>query len=196
MSGAAKRPGDGRFNPLVSDLPDQGRHPRNTLVTDAPVQIPVVGAAANGVTPIAAFDAALLACGVGDVNLVSLSSIIPPGHSVAVIGDLPPADQPGFGDLTFAVMAEARAESGPAAAGLAWVNSPDHSGGLFLEGHGTDAGRIEADLKAGLHEMIAARPERPLDPGDIKMHIVSAPPSDEPICALVVAVFEARPFNQ
>ncbi|MBE3590760.1 MAG: arginine decarboxylase, pyruvoyl-dependent [Firmicutes bacterium] len=44
-----------------------------------PTRFALVSGAAEGREPLTAFDAALLAAGIGDVNLLKVSSILPPG---------------------------------------------------------------------------------------------------------------------
>ena len=168
--------------------------PSNSRQTDPAATIPIVAAWAEGITPIAAFDAALTRAGVGDVNLVSLSSIIPPAHSVRRVEPTSVAQDKGlaFGNLTFCVLAEQRARSGSVAAGLGWVADRSGRGGLFLEGHGPDATVVERELREGLVEMMALRPQ--FDFGKPDFEIVSGQASG-PSCALVVAIFESRPFT-
>lgn len=158
-------------------------------------RIPITGAWSPGVTPMAAFDAALLAAGVGNVNLVALSSIIPPSHTPARVAPSQVAEQLGWGDLTFCVMARHQADRGPVAAGLAWAAGAGRSttsGGLFLEAHGTNAEAVRDELEAGMQAMIKSRPETDFAAPDFE--IVTGE-SDGPSCAVVVAVFEHRPFN-
>jgi len=46
---------------------------------DVPTRYALVSASAEGRTPLTAFDRALLLAGVGNLNLVKVSSIVPPG---------------------------------------------------------------------------------------------------------------------
>lgn len=159
-----------------------------------PSTIPIVAAWAPGPTPIAAFDAALTKAGVGDVNIVSLSSIIPPDHQVEVaenesLNGRPPL---GYGDLAWCVMAEERADDGPVAAGLAWANDNGLGGGVFLEAHGTDQAAVRQELEAGIVDLMGRRPQ--LDFGRPEFAYASGE-ADGPSSALVVAVFETRAFN-
>lgn len=157
--------------------------------------IPVVAAWATGPTPIAAFDAALTDGGVGDVNIVSLSSIIPPAHRVEVVegSDLEAVRSFNYGDLAWCVMAEERATSGSVAAGLAWANDKAERGGVFLEAHGSDLDVVRAELEEGIVDLMRRRPK--LDFGPASFSCASGQ-SDGPSSALVVALFEARSFNQ
>ena len=149
---------------------------------------------APGPTAIAAFDAALTLGGVGDVNIVSLSSIIPPDHRVEVVDgtNLEEHTPLGYGDLAWCVMAEQRADSGPVAAGLAWANDRELRGGVFLEAHGVDRAEVEDDLQQGIVDLMARRPQFDFDePG----FAYASGEADGPSSALVVAVFETRAFN-
>ena len=47
-------------------------------------EIPVTAGAGSGNTPLASFDAALYAAGIGNLNLVHLSSVIPVGYNPTV----------------------------------------------------------------------------------------------------------------
>ncbi len=65
------------------------RWDRDTLLPD-PSQFWLVSGTGEGMTTLNAFDHALLAAGVGDTNLVRMSSIVPPGIARAVPRLLPP----------------------------------------------------------------------------------------------------------
>lgn len=157
--------------------------------------IPVVAAWANGPTPIAAFDAALTDAGVGDVNIVSLSSIIPPAHQVEVVdgNDLDTIRSFTYGDLAWCVMAEERAASGSVAAGLAWANDTAEQGGVFLEAHGSDIAVVKAELEEGIVDLMNRRPSLNFGPPS---YSYASGQSDGPSSALVVALFETRTFNE
>lgn len=152
------------------------------------MQLPIWSATASGVTPISAFDAALARIGLGDVNLLSLSSVIPAGASVMV--NPPTMDGLGVGDIVHCVMAEERVSSGTAAAGLAWAIDTEGRGGIFLEAHDPDVDIVRSDLEAGIAEMIERRPTFDFGAGP-EFEIVSVE-SDQPCCALVVAFYEHR----
>jgi arginine decarboxylase len=67
-------------------------------------RIPVVGSTGTGLTELAAFDAALLAAGVADRNLIRLSSVIPPGATIEQPSS--PIESPGgWGDRLYVVLA-------------------------------------------------------------------------------------------
>lgn len=152
------------------------------------MQLPIWSATAEGVTPISAFDAALADIGLGDVNLLSLSSVIPADASVLV--NPPLMTGLGIGDIVHCVMAEERVASGSAASGLAWALDVEGRGGIFLEAHDPDVEVVRADLEAGIAEMIDRRPT--FDFGDGPAFEIVSIESDKPCCALVVAFYEHR----
>lgn len=152
------------------------------------MQLPIWSATATGVTPISAFDAALTEIGLGDVNLLSLSSVIPAGASIVL--NPRPMGGLGVGDIVHCVMAEERTTSGSAAAGLAWAVDAEGRGGIFLEAHHPDVDVVRSDLEAGIAEMIERRPTFDFGAGP-EFEIVSVE-SDQPCCALVVAFYEHR----
>lgn len=152
--------------------------------------LPVVSAWATGVTPIVAFDEALSRAGVGDVNLVTLSSIVPPGHRPEVVSanELPALVDLGFGDLAFSVVAEQRTVSGPSFAGLGWAYDRTGRGGIFLEGHGVDHETVTTELELGLEAMAARRPSLDLEGPEL---LVVGGEDPTPSCAVVVALVAA-----
>ncbi|PSQ58405.1 pyruvoyl-dependent arginine decarboxylase [Halobacteriales archaeon SW_7_71_33] len=91
--------------------------------------IRVVSGTGTGPTTTAAYDAALLSAGVGNYNLVSVSSVVPPGATVEVDGTAP--DLGAAGDRLTVV--QARAVGDRVAAALSWARGDDGRG-LFYEG--------------------------------------------------------------
>lgn len=165
----------GATNPTEIDL-------RTQLV------IPVTTGTGRAPTEIAAFDAALLAAGVGDVNLVPLSSVIPAGAMVTTGPSTPNGE---WGDRLYVVISERR-ESRPgvmAVAGLGWIQEADHGPGLFVEISGDDEGAVVDDVEASLAAMAANRPARRFGPPQIVTRAARC--EREPVCSLVVAAYEA-----
>lgn len=156
------------------------------------MQIRVFSAAAPGPTPLAAFDRALQVGGVHDTNLIVLSSVVPVGASV-VMGR---AEEGEFriGDRLYCVMAEQRAsEPGAEAwAGLAWAVDANGAGGLFVEAHGHSEHQVRFDLEQTLDAIVADRPS--LEVGDRGLEIVGSTCEGQPVCALVMAIFESAPW--
>ena len=110
----------------------------------------VAGAVGRGPTPLAAFDAALVAAGVADRNLMYLSSVLPPASSVRQVDPIVHAPG-GWGDRLYCVMAQAHAgvPGAQAWAGGGWVQ--DGSGrGLLVEHDGGDEVSLRGLVRASL----------------------------------------------
>ena len=153
------------------------------------MDIPVVTAVGHGPTELAAFDAALVGAGIADRNLIYLSSVLPPGSRVR----RPPRLErtPGdWGDRLYCVMAQSRTSvpGHEVWAGVGWVQ--DATGrGLLVEHETHDEAELHGMLDASL---AALRRNR----GDVDLPLRSqavagARCDGTPVCALVVAVFEA-----
>lgn len=153
------------------------------------MDIPVVTAVGHGPTELAAFDAALVRAGIADRNLIYLSSVLPPGSRVHRRPRLERTPG-GWGDRLYCVMAQARTSvpGDEVWAGVGWVQ--DATGRGLLVEH-------EAHDETGLHDLLdaslaALRRNR----GDVDLPLRSqavtgARCDGTPVCALVVAVFEA-----
>lgn len=155
------------------------------------MRIHVAGALETGPTNLAAFDSCLYTVGVGNNNLIRLSSVIPPGAEI--VESSPPVAL--YGDRVYLVYAHAVSASYPVAAGVGWVQNPDGSG-LFVEHEfvGNDAYRMVKDLiRTSLRHLCDIRGLPDLD---IKDHIVSGGPglSMKPTSAFVAAVYKSEPW--
>ena len=143
----------------------------------------------TGTTPLSAFDAALLEAGVGNYNLVRLSSVIPTQADVVRVGR---GDQlqGGWGDRLYCVYADARCDlpGAQAWAGIGWVTSTDGSGaGLFVEheAHGRD--EVVRAITASLGDLVAGRCG---DFGPVQMEVAGIACEQQPVAALVVATYQ------
>jgi arginine decarboxylase len=145
-----------------------------------------------GVTPLAAFDTALMGAGVSNYNLIPLSSVIPPGSAIVQGKYITPENE--YGDRLYVVMACQR-ETVPgklAVAGIGWTQMEDGRG-LFVEFHDQDRGQMRKDITNTLNQMIS---NRSCFYGPIKMKMSSIRCVDKPVCALVIAVYKSSPWNQ
>ena len=112
---------------------------------------------AEGGTPLNAFDNALLAAGIGNVNLVKVSSIIPP--DVAIV-DLPKIKPGALVPTAYAAMtSEVPGQTVAAAVGWALPDDPAKPG-VIMEFHDI-ATRAEAEraVRAMLEEAFRVRGE-------------------------------------
>jgi len=114
-----------------------------------------------------------------------LSSVIPPGTRIELSSEpRPPAGE--WGDRLYVVMAEMRSETpGEGAwAGIGWVQEEGSSKGLFVE--------LRQDISSSLTGLCAGRPDRF---GAQRALVHGAVCDGEPLCAMVVAVYESHPWR-
>lgn len=118
-----------------------------------PKKFTLVAGAAEGPTSLNAFDNALLAAGIGNLNLVRVSSILPPGAEFVEELDIAP------GSLTptayGAITSEQPGERIAAAVGIGFSQD---TFGVIMEwsGHGT-AEEAEAQVKTMIEAAFAKR---------------------------------------
>ncbi len=132
------------------------------------------GSALSKISKLNAFDRALMKAGLGQCNLVPVSSIIPPNAKL-----IDPIKPP-IGSIVFVVMA--RMDGDPSdviSAGLAWgwIRSKDGSlrYGIIVEGHGNkDRNALIESLKRMCNEMADAR-DMVLEKINIKVESLSVP---------------------
>jgi arginine decarboxylase len=104
-----------------------------------------------GKTPISAFDAALKDAGVYNFNLITLSSVIPPGSEI-VFEKMPTKDSE-WGNKLYCVKAEMRSRSSGRyiGAALGWYQV-EGGKGVFVEHEET--GETEESVKLSLEEEV------------------------------------------
>ncbi len=159
--------------------------------------IPITSAVGEGPTPVAAFDAALLRAGIGDLNLIRLSSVIPPGTKIEVRLDEQPSlvgRSAGWGDRHYVVYADGYTSTPGtvAAACVGWVQDPESGAGLFVEISGDDEDQVRSEVTASLAAMVTARKLRTGPPALLSRAICC---TDQPVCALVVASFTSEQWR-
>jgi arginine decarboxylase len=150
----------------------------------------------TGPTSLSAFDAALNDAGVANYNLLRLSSVIPPGTQIIKHDSkIKPALLPGtWGDRLYLVMAEMRVSEPnvEAWAGIGWVQDEETGKGLFVEHEGNSKKAVESDIWQSLEALMATRN---VDFGPIEMKVAGRTCTNHPVCALVVAVYQASDWN-
>ena len=112
---------------------------------------------AEGGTPLNAFDNALLAAGIGNINLVKISSILPPDVLMVELPKIKPGAL--IPTAYAAIISEAPGELIAAAVGYALPDDPAKNGVIMeFHGHGT---REEADrqIRSMLDEAFRVRGE-------------------------------------
>ncbi len=148
-----------------------------------PTKAILLAASAEGGTPLNAFDNALLAMGIGNANLVRLSSVIPPHVEwIARLPEIP------IGMLLPTVYAEATArEPGEQIAAALGVGlRPDGAGGLIYEyaGHG-DRAYAERMVREMVKEGFAKRGWKL---GRFFAGVAEARVEDRPVAAVAAVV--------
>lgn len=166
------------------------------VAADPELEIHVASGAGSGPTRLAAFDGALCAVGVANYNLIRLSSVIPPG-SVLNVSAVPLSPPGRWGDRLYLVFAEAHADvpGAQAHAGIGWIRDPALGRGLLVEHEGPSAAGVRADIKSSLASMRRGRGDAGDRLSDVKMVAQGVTCTDQPVCALVVAVFAAEPWH-
>lgn len=148
----------------------------------------------SGPTTLSAFDAALNDTGVANYNIIRLSSVIPPSTKIEVsekaLTNLPG----GWGDRLYVVMAEQRVDTPnvEAWAGIGWVQEKESGKGLFVEHEGNSEKAVRSDIRQSLIALMATRN---VDFGDIHMEVTGVTCKHLPVCAMVVAVYQASDWN-
>ncbi len=150
----------------------------------------------TGPTKLSAFDSALNHAGVANFNLLRLSSVIPPKSEIKIHTGIPKELLSGkWGDRLYVVMAEMRVDTPntEAWAGIGWVQDVDTGRGLFVEHEGSSEKTVRRDIQQSLEALMATRN---INFGQIHMHVTGRTCEHEPVCALVVAVYESEIWDQ
>ncbi|MFB6074277.1 MAG: pyruvoyl-dependent arginine decarboxylase [Haloarculaceae archaeon] len=151
--------------------------------------IRVVRGTATGPTELAAYDAALAEAGVHNYNLVTLSSVIPAGPAIEVVGEAPDLGPPGQ-ELRVVQSAATAAPGERAAAGVGWARTADGPG-IFYEVDGADQAAVRAEIREGL---AAGRELRDWAFETESVVVESAGDPDAHAAAVVLAAYgESRP---
>lgn len=145
----------------------------------------------SGPTSLAAFDSALRDAGVANCNLLVLSSVIPAGSLVEV---RKPVLKAKWGDRLYVVLAQERVimPNKEGWAGLGWAQDPGTGEGLFVEHHGGSEQEVRQDIEDSLNSLYRGRN---LEVPEIHMEVKGVTCKKEPVCAVVVAVYQAVAWN-
>jgi arginine decarboxylase len=132
---------------------------------EQPKLVCLTSGAAEGDSELTAFDNALRAAQIGDVNLIRVSSIVPTGAAMSPLPDLP------MGALTPAAYAKVVSTTPgqviSACVGVGWTPK----GGVLMEAHGLDEPQDVLEKRTALMVEEAMR-VRGLEP--YELHLVSA----------------------
>jgi arginine decarboxylase len=149
----------------------------------------------TGPTPLSAFDAALYAAGIGNYNLIHLSSVIPPDHEPVREQVTDNDDVSAYGKRLYLVYASAAStEHGMSAyAGLGWVmTESEPKRGLFVEHTGHSEEEVQKQIEKTLTSMVSYRKEKY---GPVQSEIVGIECVNAPVNAIVAAFYENAPWE-
>lgn len=161
------------------------------------MDIKIVKGAGQASTPLSAFDAALKDAGVYNYNLITLSSVIPPGSKVQKAERFEtPVNE--WGHKLYCVMAEERSnEAGKfIAAGVGWYQLDDGRG-LFVEHHliGDTQVAVESELhfriKNSLKDLCTFR-DIDFEDERRRMEVSIDQVKGHPASVLVMAVYQSE----
>ncbi len=145
----------------------------------------------TGRTRLSAFDAALREAGVADLNLVTLSSVVPPGSTVVESHE--PLEHR-HGDRLWCVLASAGAEQHGEVvwAGLGWARDAVSGAGVFVEHHSGSEESLRTQISLSLEDLCASRGWVGVESRTV---VASARCVDDPVCALAVAAYEVQGWD-
>lgn len=141
----------------------------------------------EGVTRLAAFDAALHNAGIANYNLIKLTSIIPEGSTVKI--QRLDRNAIGHGQKLY-VVACCGEESQPGRwvyVGLGW-KCPRGGGGLIAE----HRGRSRAEVAGEIEKTLEGAERYRKSGGRIRQKIIGVKCRNSPVCAIVAAVYESE----
>ncbi len=117
---------------------------------------------AEGATELNAFDGALLTAGIGDLNLIRVTSIMP--RHVSLVDEVPQLENGGFALVVYG--ARTSSVPGEMLASAVGVGRAEDGFGVVMEAQGTSAAQVEADVQAKIE---AAFRMRGLKPADVRI---------------------------
>jgi arginine decarboxylase len=155
------------------------------------MDIHVASGTASGPTELAAFDGALYSAGIANFNLLTLSSVIPPGSTVHEHKIKIPEVAGGWGDRLYVVKADYRTSipGVEAWAGVGWVIDDETGRGLFVEHEGENKEQVERQIE---NSLLSLMERRGINLGKIHMKVSGIVCVQDPVCAVAIAVFRSE----
>ena len=152
------------------------------------MKINIVKGVGTGPTELSAFDSALIEAGIGNQNLIYLSSVIPPGSEIVFAK--PSFEPKDFGSKLYVVISEDRTSTPGHEiwVGIGWVQEASTQKGLFVEHHDNTQKGLEDMITSSLTHMTSARPGE--NWGKIQMATKGVSCKDKPVSVLVSAVYK------
>lgn len=147
----------------------------------------------EGATKLAAFDAALWDAGIGNYNIIKLSSVIPDNSQVVAQRLRWNGKEHGY--RLYCVLSRAATDviGRKVCAGLGWASVDGIGRGVFVEHHGSDEEEVRKQIEASIMSLVRYREE---EHGTISYKIESAECRGVPVCVLVAAVYATEGWTQ
>lgn len=142
----------------------------------------------EGVTKEVAYCQALNKAGLINLNLITLSSVLP--HNCQVINKKPKFSYLDYGKRVYVIMSELRTSKvgETICAGLGWMEEKNGTGyGLVTEIHGDDEEKIKKEIEDSLNEV--AKYGRRKYKKKLKIVTEKITCRNKPVCVLVALVF-------
>ncbi len=165
------------------------------------MDINIVSATGEGKTLLSAFDNALQKAGVYNYNLITLSSIIPPGSRIIMTTTYTTPDCE-FGHKLYVIKAEMRSQKKGeyVCAGMGWYGLDDGRG-FFVE-HELK-GKNKSQVQSHIHDLIYHSLEDLctfrgifFNKNHVKSSIAITCVKDRPACALVLAIYKSEGWKE
>lgn len=146
-----------------------------------------------GSTKLSAFDKALWDAGIANMNLIPLSSVIPPESEIEIRKLKSSNAERNFGKRAYVVLSCKRTNKiGKSVfAGVGWRMVKNSRKGLFVEHHGHSEVEVKKLIKNSLTDMVRYRKEKY---GEIEYKIVGAECKEKPVATLVCALYKIEPW--
>ncbi|MBM3256458.1 MAG: pyruvoyl-dependent arginine decarboxylase [Candidatus Moranbacteria bacterium] len=153
------------------------------------MKIAVTWGVGTGSTRLSSFDKALWDAGIANLNLICLSSVIPPGSIIEVKKAKLNNAGKNYGRKVYVVLASASTKilGEHAFAGIGWRMTKKDKKGLFVEHHGNSGGEVRKKINSTLTDMVRYREEKY---GKVKYKITGIECKGDPVTALVCAVYK------
>lgn len=147
----------------------------------------------EGLTCLSAFDNALYKAGLGNSNLIELSSVIPKDAEVMVMDGKIAENEKNIGNRAYVVISHIESDQvgQTISAGLGWTYSSKEKHGLFVEHQAfANPRRIQMLIDNSLTSMIGYRGNSVFDESGSQISTVTC--EKNPVCALSVALYKTE----
>jgi len=147
----------------------------------------------TGTTKLSAFDKALWDAGIANLNLIPLSSVIPPDSVIETKKLKSTNSEKNFGKRVYVVLSrKSTGKIGKSVfAGVGWRMAEKNKKGLFVEHHGQSEKEVKKLIENSLTDMTEQRKE---EYGKIEYKICGIECKKKPAAALVCAVYQIEPW--